>query len=632
MTWLTPIGFLGLIGLIVLIIIYIIKPNYQQKVISSTFIWRLSLKYRKKRLPINKLHNILLFLCQVLILTISALLLAQPVISAILIGDENEKVIIIDASASMRVEDRGETRFERAVEQAREVAEQTIANGGLVSIVLADADPEFVVQRVSEDQADEIQLKLDELLADGTKCTYGSADMQGAVLLAEEVLRYNSEAQVHLYTATTYIEKNGIAVQNMASKDEWNAAILGVTALLNENNHYEITVDAGCFGRTEYLTILCEVHGVNGDSQVTQTLSRTEFFDPTENRKTITFTTDDFGGQALYSFDNLEVYVSVADSFPNDNSFFLFGGQKQVIKVQYASSLPNNYFSGIVRAMRESMKNQWDIQFTELKNDEAAATEGFDLYIFEHRMPSVMPTDGVVLLVDPRSAPNDSGLRVGQSIPVASNSTLASGVNHELMSYVDTNRITIAKYTEFISTDGYEELAYYNGEPVILVKNEEQAKVVVWGFDLNYSNLCAMPDFSFMMHNLFNYFIPQTIASNSFEIGDTVDLQARGTELKVTGNDQELVFPENIGSMVVSNPGTYTVTQKPMQGDQLIIENFFVSIPNFESDITKEVDALPIINVDRNMEIAHQDLLFYFAIALVFFLFAEWYLQTKKNY
>ena len=69
-----------------------------------------------------------------------------------------------------------------------------------------------------------------------------------------------------------------------------------------------------------------------------------------------------------------------------------------------------------------------------------------------------------------------------------------------------------------------------------------------------------------------------------------------------------------------------------MQGDQLIIENFFVSIPNFESDITKEVDALPIINVDRNMEIAHQDLLFYFAIALVFFLFAEWYLQTKKNY
>ena len=37
MNWLTPIGFLGLIGLIVLIIIYIIKPNYQNKIISSRF-------------------------------------------------------------------------------------------------------------------------------------------------------------------------------------------------------------------------------------------------------------------------------------------------------------------------------------------------------------------------------------------------------------------------------------------------------------------------------------------------------------------------------------------------------------------------------------------------------------------
>ena len=44
MSWLTPLGFLGLIGLIALILIYIIKPNYQQKLISTTYIWKLSLK------------------------------------------------------------------------------------------------------------------------------------------------------------------------------------------------------------------------------------------------------------------------------------------------------------------------------------------------------------------------------------------------------------------------------------------------------------------------------------------------------------------------------------------------------------------------------------------------------------
>ena len=65
MSWLTPLGFLGLIGLIILIIIYIIKPNYQNKIISSTFVWKLSLKYKKNKIPISKLRNILLLLCQI---------------------------------------------------------------------------------------------------------------------------------------------------------------------------------------------------------------------------------------------------------------------------------------------------------------------------------------------------------------------------------------------------------------------------------------------------------------------------------------------------------------------------------------------------------------------------------------
>ncbi|MBQ7391732.1 MAG: BatA domain-containing protein [Clostridia bacterium] len=94
MTWLAPIGFLGLIGIVLLIVIYIIKPNYEKKMVSSTYVWHLSLKYRKKRLPISRLNNILTFLCQFLILTICALLLAQPVIQHEKIGDENEKSLL----------------------------------------------------------------------------------------------------------------------------------------------------------------------------------------------------------------------------------------------------------------------------------------------------------------------------------------------------------------------------------------------------------------------------------------------------------------------------------------------------------------------------------------------------------
>lgn len=640
MTWLAPIGLLGLISLIILIIIYIIKPNYQMKLISSTYVWRLSLKYKKRRLPINKLNNILIFLCQVLILTICALLLAQPVIAHEKIGDESERIIIVDASAGMQLTDGGTTRFERALEEADIIAKDTLEKGGVVSVILADADPEFIVQRTGKDKEDEVTLALNNLRMDRSKCTYGSADMDGAIALAEEVLAYNYQAQIHLITATAYIEDNDVFVHNVAKTGEWNAAVLGCSAEINQDNHYEISVDVGCYGETKSINVYCQIMGANFRDGKSDPAFKNAFFkdvplDPTAEEARITFTSDDFSGAHLYSFESVYVFVDVDDCFSEDNYFYLYGGTRPTIRIQYASSVPNNYFGGIVRTLRENMKNDFKIEFKELKADQQAATEGFDIYIFEHRMPDIMPTDGVVLLVDPYGEPEGSGIRFGDRVAVDSSSTLAAGTPHDLTKYVDSSRITIAKYTEIINFDGYEELAYYNGRPVMLAKNDDEAKIVVWAFDLNYSNLIAMPDFSFLMYNMFTYFVPTTMDSQSFEVGQKVDLTARGTELTVSGIDVNVAFEGKTGQITATRPGSYTVTQKAMgatEEDDLIIENFFVNVPNSESNITKQVDQIPPASVEVITEIEFEDLLFYFAIALVSLLFIEWILSSKKNY
>jgi len=99
MKLLTPLGLLGLISLLILLIIYIIKPNYQQKRISSTFIWKLSLRYRKKKIPISKLRNILIIICQILILTSCAFILAQPNKVLEMPEKTDELIIVLDASA-----------------------------------------------------------------------------------------------------------------------------------------------------------------------------------------------------------------------------------------------------------------------------------------------------------------------------------------------------------------------------------------------------------------------------------------------------------------------------------------------------------------------------------------------------
>ena len=151
MSWLTPLGFLGLAGLIALIIIYIIKPNYQLKIISSTFIWKLSLKLRRKKIPINKLRNILIFICQFLIITSTALMLAQPFIPTEKEQIVTERVAIIDASASMRSTLGVDTRFHRAVEDVRAMSAQTLEEGGKINIILAAESAAYLVQSVDNE-------------------------------------------------------------------------------------------------------------------------------------------------------------------------------------------------------------------------------------------------------------------------------------------------------------------------------------------------------------------------------------------------------------------------------------------------------------------------------------------------
>ncbi len=41
-------GLFGFLGIVALIIIYILKPKYQDKTVSSTFVWKLSLKYNRE--------------------------------------------------------------------------------------------------------------------------------------------------------------------------------------------------------------------------------------------------------------------------------------------------------------------------------------------------------------------------------------------------------------------------------------------------------------------------------------------------------------------------------------------------------------------------------------------------------
>ena len=144
------------------------------------------------------------------------------------------------------------------------------------------------------------------------------------------------------------------------------------------------------------------------------------------------------------------------------------------------------------------------------------------------------------------------------------------------------------------------------------------------------------------MNNLFTYFFPSMIEhvnntsgnSNTYEVGEEMILQARGDSISVesanyTGQDK-VTFTEFPASLVLSLPGTYTVSQNTYF-NKLVQERIYVHTPVAESNIQASELRLDGPTRPTTTEQGYDDWLIYFAAALVALLFIEWMLKSREN-
>lgn len=666
MTLINKIGLLGLIGVVALIIIYVIRPNYQQKTISSTYVWKLSLKKKKKKVPVSTIRNLLLFLCQMLALTCLAMILMKPAIVLKTPAEESETILILDTSASMRTEseDSGETRFERAVAAVKDSFTRTLQGGGVSTVILAGKTPEYLFKRMSGD-ATLAATRFEDLA--NKDIGYEVADIDAALKESENVLYDNPDAVIYVYTdANYYSVPDGVNVVNISEESEWNAAILDARADWDEG-YYSFTVQAACYGKDARLPINVEIYDVNGI--VNETIKFTVLADYNDGTPVTLILryrkSDENGGnentqdrQVCY-FDNLipsnrpkiysfsSVYLEfseseVIDSYDADNDFYVYGGQKQTLKVQYASAEPNPFVNGALSNLSSDFAGSWDMQITEVKKGEAGATSGFDLYIFERQMPENVPTDGVVFLFDPVSAPSGCGFIRNSEIEYRQTNnrypSLVGGTEHPIMKNIDPNYIRVSRSQMLARGQdaAYQVLMSLNQLPMLMVRNdigkEGGRQMLVLSFSFAYSNFGVLPEFYLLMKNAFEYFFPSTVNKYAYEIGEKAELYARGASLSISSYafEEPIEKTEFPASVVLSAPGTYTITQTTYYG-MVVTEKIYVKIPGAESNITGIKNNLYSPEREKNEADYFRDVITYIAAALVAFLFIEWCLHLKDG-
>ena len=607
-------GFLALLSLVVLFLIYFIKPSYQNKILASTYIWKESLKYKKSPRPTSKLKNILLILLQVLIITIATLIIVGPLIHSSSVSMLEQNIIILDSSSSMQVANEDGTRFSRAIAEIKKRSKEEIENNRPVSIILSSDTASFIVKK--ETDINEINNKLDSL-----SCAYGEGSINEAIKLAKEMIKTNARADIYYYTGRSYNDSGDINIVNVADSDEWNVAILELSPVLNEN-YYEFEANVASFNMDKYVTLYLTIEGANDEKKTVKASIRVSLSENKPQRVS-------FKNLNVYSYDKATISVRMddnsMDSFSLDNEYILNGGRKPELNIQYYSKAPNNFFSGALLVLKNKYKDLWDINIYETNKIDEAHSSGYDFYIYEHTMPSTLPADGFSMLVNPDFLPTGVKLDLGQ--PREGSFTMEAGINHDIMKYLDPERITATSYRPITLVDGYDSLMKCNGEDVFVINRAE--RLLVLSLNLNRSNLAISLEFPILMANIFEYTMPAAILKNVYTVNEEIRVSTRGYDLNL--NNGILLKPLEIpSSITIAVPGEYSIIET-LYSNKKVESKLFIRVSANESDITKIYkNENHLFELDRPMD-ALKDIYIYLAAALLVAVLLERYLHTKEG-
>src|SRR3989338_5296265 len=169
-----PIGLLALIGVAVFIILYLRRPKPQDKVIPSLMFIMQEKKKSNQYSFFQKLLTNLLFLLQLLSILGLSLVAAAPFVKLNYDITKENTVIIIDVSASMQAKEKGISRFDRAIDEAKR------ALSGRNSIIMAENIPLIVLEN------ENIEIALDVLSKIKPRAT--TTNLGDALLLAKDIL------------------------------------------------------------------------------------------------------------------------------------------------------------------------------------------------------------------------------------------------------------------------------------------------------------------------------------------------------------------------------------------------------------------------------------------------------------
>ena len=342
--FLTPLGLAALAALVPLALLYLVRPEPTKLRLPTLEFLNAGDEAGTDSPALEKLRRNVLFLIQAIVIVAVALALASPYVTVSGTETVEETVVVLDASASMTVEDAsGGTRFARA----KTIAEEAVT--GTTSLVVARESPEVVMRRGSGEDA---LAALNEVAA-----TDVEGDLAAAVTAAAAVA--DEEARI-------------VVASDFAGSDAWRAAVETI-----RGRGYTVDVEQ-VGGRIDNVGIIDAEYGRTdvtvsvknyGEREVERTVSLGG------EGERLTLQPGDVGVATLpVPTGNSEVRLSPGDGFPVDDRLYVAGPEEAQIKVLLLTNEEDRY-------LRTALEVLDEVDLT-VDNPPTAITESYDVVIF----------------------------------------------------------------------------------------------------------------------------------------------------------------------------------------------------------------------------------------------------------
>lgn len=542
MSFLYPLGLLGLIGIPILIIIYIIKTKYTEQTVASTYLWTLSERFLKRKNPFSKISGIISLILQMLAIALISVGIAHPMFT--LPGAAYEYVFVLDASASMQMQQGEQTRFDNAKAQIAETIEDA-TDGSRYTLVLAGSDTIVIFDQLTDKDSALTLLQEQE-------AGYDVEALGDAAAIAQRYFNENSAAKVFLYSDAEHAVSDNIRLVNVAAQEK-NFAIGNVSYSIS-GGKLSVVGDLISYSGEETLEVSLYVDG----EYQTGYLGFVSEEQPARFQLTCQKDT----------FASIRVTLDAKDSLPQDNEVCIYDTKSDsAYNTLIVSDHPLFLEASLVSFGHINYTVSGTKDFAEQLDGDVS---GYGLYIFDGYTPSVLPNDGAVMFVNPTASVENSGFSVQMTTTLENYGRLdktesSASLVKTLLAHTDDESIFIKRYVKCGTYRNFTTLYTYRNQPVIFAgTNDYGNRQIVVAFDLHDSEIALQTNIVALMWNFMEYSFPEVVEQKNYYVGDVaqVNVVANCDSIRVEspkGGVSYLSTAMAVSELDLTENGTYTI-------------------------------------------------------------------------